>query len=235
MSDMDRQHVTETVATPKQYAFIGINGQPVLNDHFLTVANDAAPDTGIWTVVEDNDASVIREVSYNALTVIAGTGGTNDGYMSTVGKKEWDVLTVPSGITELHFKSKFKVADLTGEFGIGLLRSTITPTADNFDGTNIHGMTIHCDNDVLNFVSGDNTTAKEETAVTAYFSNGARVEIELVVTIGVYARCYINGTLRATHSTRYPNQNALMAAIASKNTNGVTTFMYNEYVEVWTE
>ncbi len=158
-----------TILTDKEKSFMGVNGQVPLNEYFGTVGQNA-PDTNIWTVVEDNDASV--QVFFSGGEIIcsvqAGTAATNDGYMFTNLSRNYDSIAA-SVLPSLIFNTRIKIVDLTGEAGFGLMDSdNNTPTADTFDTAAQRHATIHCDNDVVNFSTSDGTN--ETTDVSAFFS-----------------------------------------------------------------
>ncbi len=219
----------DAILIPKQKVFMGINGQVPLNEYFGTVGGSVAPDTAIWTVVEDNDASVqVFFSTTKGCLIIAGTVAANDGYMFTRSSRNYD--PTDSNIISLSLKTRLKVTDLTGEFGFGFMDSdNNTPTADTFDTAAQHHATIHCDNDIVNFSTSEGTN--ETTDVSAQFSDNTLVIVEIVITASD-VKLYTDGTLRATHSTRVPT-NYMYVAYAAKNTNGITTGIIVRYNETW--
>jgi len=215
----------------KEKAFIGRAGQHVLNEYFQNVDEAAVPDVSIWNVTEDNDADVV--INYNVVPsycrLHGGTGATDDCVIFTNTNLYWDANKY--GVTTIHWKSRIKASDLTGEWAIGLHNETMIPTADLYDNgvNNVAGF--KCNNDVVLACSSDGVL--ESNDVTAYFSDNAWVDLEVRWT-KANVIFLIDDTIRATHVTRRP-QKALQYILATKNTNGITTDLYSEYNEVWPE
>jgi len=213
----------------KEKIFMGGPGAPVINENFGNVAHNAVPDVAVWTVIEDNDATV--KVSIGAIVaciITAGTVAANDAVAHTQGKMTWRIGE--RVYNSLHWKSKFNVNDLTGEFGIGFVWH-----ASEADGFNFGTLSVAClygNNDVVNAVSDDGAVA-ERTDVSAYINEGINVTVEVILT-STDVKFYIDGTLRATHTNRVPEIDSVFC-MATRNSNGVQTILINHWVEVWPE
>lgn len=219
--------------TDKEKAFIGKNGQPALNEHFTTVAAGADPDTNYWTVVEDNNANIQILHGVNLIcNVLAGTVGANDAIAHTKDKITW--WSGGTDVSTLFFRAKFKVTDLTGEFSIGLAESSyagdVVGTWSN-TGTR-KAANIYGNNDTIYAHTADGTA--EATNISAYISNNTFVEVEIRVTFA-NTKFYLNGTLRATHSTNQAPSNTYAVNMSCTNANGITTSMSAYFIEVWVE
>lgn len=214
--------------TNKEKVFMGVPDYPAFSDYFSLVADGAAPDITYWTVVEDNDASVtvVSQINTN-LMVIAGTGATDDGYTSTLGKITWSLDDLGK---KLYANFTLAIGDLTGEGGIGFRQYGTVPTADLFDNVNRHAV-LHFDNDVISASTADGM-AEQNTDLSAFIVQGTYYNFRIVVDPGVDVKYYINDTLRATHNTNPPSRNVFFA-VASKNTNGITTTLYFSELEIW--
>lgn len=231
LDDIHDDIATISGLTAKEKAFMGKAGQPTLNEYFLNVAHGAAPDANIWTVTVDAGASVtiIYTTTPGFCSIGSGATPTNDATIRTAYKKMWSIGK--PGVTTLHWKSKFRINDLTGEAGIGFGEQNIL-TADGCDNAARYPCTIHCDNDVVRACSGNNY-GLDETDISAYFADNTYVEVEVRLTTSS-VKFYVDGTLRATHETNIPDFPLLFIA-AAKNTNGINTTLYIQNIEVWAE
>ncbi len=217
--------------TNEEMAYADLIGQPRLNDHFLEVANGAAPDASIWTLTIDNDGSLVTDLStlgQQSCKVKAGSAAANDAIMETINTKQWNLKSLGAKV----LKQKFTIycGDQTGEFGAGLLYFSQTGEANFMDGNTQHA-TIHCDNDVVSASSGDGG-ASEQTDITADFPQAGRNECEIIIDPGVSVKYYVAGALLATHTVRVP-QYTLRFVVCAKNTNGIQTELYIVGANVW--
>ncbi len=221
--------------TDKEKAFLGNAGQLVLNDYFNNVAPDAVPTANYWTFTQDNDATVDVKQNISPFYCLfnGGTGATDDCIMNTIGKRYYDVLI--DGVTTVYLKTRIKINDLTGEVGFGFVHAEVaSPPASDADDDASHVSTIHCDNDTVRACSSDHSGAPTFTDITAHFADNTWVDVEIRMT-ATQTLFLIDGTIRATHATDVPPGVVQQIFFATKNTNGITTDLYIQYVEVWTE
>ena len=187
--------------------------QPPFSDWFQRDANSADPNSDSWTTVENSGGSAIIENG--------ATDGTDcrllaDSESEQVAIHTEDkILFSPHKLgsnEELHFKTVIRVINLTGEHGIGMARNTTNATSVDFtDGA----MGIFVQNGVAEFRSDGSGGTYDSTAVTSYITANVDCEIEIVLTTSD-AKCYIDGTLRATHTTSYPDQYPLKLVFFAK-------------------
>jgi len=228
------ENLTTSLFTKKEKSLLGCRGQKGLMEWFNDVAEGGDPNTSNWAVVEDNDGTVTVEMSGKALgycRVLAGTGATNDSTINTNGLKTWNIAKVNGDVSSLRWESKLNIVDAEGEYAIGFGKAAVT-TADSYDGGTNWSAGIHVDNDIVRFCTDDGTTL-QATTISSYFTENTEITY-LVVLTATNVKLYINGSLRATHSTRVPS--GVMSFFAgAKNTNGVQSDLKLQYVHVWTE
>jgi len=213
---------------------VGKVQQPQLADFFSEIVSGSPPDTSKWYLVEDNDASVTVNVWTDEtiqLLNVAGTGAADNAIARTTnlivfGKKHKNPEDETTEV-ELTVRFLIKCADNTGEYAVGLASAISVPTADQYDSGTIHAAGLHCDNDTVRTVTDDGTTL-EATDVSAQVTQAAYHLIKIVLT-STDTKFYIDGTLRATHSTRVP-LGSFFFMNATKNTNGVTTSLKMPFV-----
>lgn len=222
--------ITTATLTAKEKAFMGVSGQSTLQDRWIT---GAGADATIWITTTDNDAIASTNQSPKQFLLRSGSAATNDAVIQTKGLREWnpDVMV---DATIIKFKTTLQIVDLTGEFGFGFIQSNLAATADSFDAVASRVVGFHGDNDTIETVTSDGSTA-ETNNVSAYFTDSTDVDIEAVYTVGTDVKFYIDGTLRATHTTNLPTGTGLQFAFASKRTNGIQTDLIIKYVEAWPE
>ncbi|KKL86351.1 hypothetical protein LCGC14_1945630 [marine sediment metagenome] len=217
------------VLTEKEKMFMGKYGQPALNEYFQNVANGVVPNPDIWTLTLDGVAGVIVQYGDPGfLNVYSGLGATDDAVASTIGKYLFDPTKLST--TTLNLKIDVKFNGVIGEFGFGLIDAGDVGTADRFD-QDINLMGIHCDNSVIR-ACNTNNGGGEFTDISAFITSGVPCEILIVYEIGVNIKFYVDGTLRATHTTRLPTHE-MQCNIATKATNGQNSVLHCYDVEVW--
>ncbi len=232
--------IRDHMLTNKEKAFSGARGQVTLSDRFQTVANTADPDTNIWTVVEDNDANVqALQGAALACNIQAGSVGANDAIMHTKDLRTWFAITGGESVGEfystLFFRVRFKVADLTGQFSVGLVDSTAAEgvvgtwtNTSTTDAANVYG-----NNDTVYFHTADGTA--QATDVSGSFTNNSMRDIEIRIT-SVDTKLYVAGSLVATHSTNpAPGPQTYSVNLSCTNANSIQTSLSVELVEVWAE
>lgn len=205
--------------------------QMVLNDSFLLGAEGAQPDATFWTTVQDAGATV--EILLSAVPVYlrlyAGVVGTEDAYVHGKDKIAWSIEHAEA--TEIHFRTRVRCADLTGQFGFGLMVQQFSDLAAEAWTTAQPHAGIKCDNDVVSATTGDGAV-EETTDISAHFTENAWLLIE-IISNSSDVTFYINGTLRATHSTRIP-VHSMSQNLGAKNTNGIATELQIQNVQIWT-
>ena len=206
-----------------------------MQEWFLNVADGADPDTDIWNVTETNDAAVTVDVydSIGFLKVLTGTADGNTAIVDTKDILAWNVNKTDGAISELHMKNIFRIIDLTGEVGFGLSAVSSPSNAENWDSPGGYVASIHVDNDTVNFCSSDGTTTEKTNAISWISTNNTWYTAEIIVT-ATSVKFYIDGTLRATHSTNVPAY-VQKFGVSARNTNSITSEIDVQYVHVWTE
>ena len=220
----------------REKAFMGIKGQKGLIDYFNTVGDNAAPDTNIWKVSIVGSSTSITDLrnSIGWLEMITGTAA-NDGSVVSSGNKR--TFSIKDGITTIYFKSRIKINDLTGSFGIGFIKSTALTTnpQDWANGVaNSRAAFFYCDNDVVLAQTDDGVGNTQTTDVSTYISTNATwYDIEIRISAS-NVKFYVDDTLRATHSTRVPSY-TWGVNIAVRNRNGINLELDTEHIEAWVE
>lgn len=218
--------------TDKEKAFVGSERYPVLKDDFSEVGNGAAPDATLWNVTTDNDGTLVTTYDPNGQRCVleAGTVNNNDTYMDTNTFRNFDLEQLVFDNKELHFKTRIFFNDITGMFGLGFLVFNIPASVDNFNVANRHMAVIYGNNDVI----ASNTTdgaVQETNNLSAYFSDGVAVVVEIIVG-AASVEFWIDGTLRATHSTRIP-LHSMVATLSARNQNGIQSIARADYALAW--
>lgn len=209
------------------------NVQPPFSDWFQRGSDGENPNSDHWSVVEDEGATVDLEYSATdgiQVLITSGTTATSDAAMHSKDKVHFCPNKLISGET-FHFKTRLRMNDLIGEYAFGLAAHIYVPEDNYFQ---VGGAGIFVDDDVVTFYSDGSGGTVESTAVTSYFADGTTVEVEIVITDSD-AKCYIDGTLRATHSTSYPDQYGVYLLFRTKNSNSTNSIMEVVYTSAWVE
>ena len=223
--------------TAKQLAILGasVSGSPALIEYVSDVAAAADPNTSKWNLTQDNDAIVTHIIGGNTeepFWIFTGGSGGNSCGISSGEHYAWGInYAIPP--TSIIMEGYTQFGDLTsrGYFGFtGVTSSLGDASVTARAGAEPSG--IYCDNDTVLAVSSDGTL--ESTDVSAYFSDGTKVKVKIVITASA-VNFFIDDTLRATHTTRI-SSNVLMAAAQSTNANGVqSNIRVYQGLTVWTE
>jgi len=225
--------IANSTLSMKEKVFGGLVPGQKFHDQFNIGADNAAPDTTYWAVVEDNDATVyLNTDSGDTLNVKAGTVGGNDAIAHSGGLISFSYSTDIT--TELHIRAGVKTQDLTGEWSFGLVEAvnaaldvTTWSNTGTIDGSNFYG-----NNNVEYAHSADGTA--EATDISA-FIDGTTQLFEIVLTSND-SKFYVDGILRATHSNNNPPYLITFCYnFSTRNTNGITTELTADFLEIWTE
>lgn len=214
----------------KDASLLGIGVVPGFQDFFLTVADEASLDTSIWNEQLDNDGTISVEqtdvVGY--MDVLAGTVNLNDTFAYTQNKRH---ISFKEGVTSLGIDGAVNFVNEEGSYLFALSNQSSGSDSTAVNGS-AHTAGIHCDNDTVNAYSS-NAVAGETTDISAFFAENTYVFVEIVITASD-VKFYIDGTLRATHSTRVPDY-VMFAVAAVRNKNGIQSQMKAQYTQAWGE
>jgi len=232
----DTETIIANILSAEEKSLLGIGVFPGFNDYFDTVANDADPNTINWSVIE-NTGTVNVENDTAALPgyLICNSGGAtgNDGLAHTKDKR---VFSLKNGVTTIHLKSYLIMnwAGQTGyECGIGfmeneqLISQVIDLIATAYEVAAIVSLTGN-----PNAYSSDGTTT-ELTDLSSYISDNTGFLLEIVISASD-VKFYVNGTLRATHTTNVPSS-VWQVCIGATCCNNIASITKSEYIKVWGE
>ncbi len=224
----------EGLVKEKELSMLGVKGQPGLNEWFMNVGHGDLPDVGTWLVLADGTGTVECKLAITDLgecRVIAGNVGDDDSSITTIDLIHWSPGRTDGDVNSLHFKSSFRIVDLTGEACLGLIVRGYNQ-ASQMDTVGAYAAGIHLDNDVMRAISSD-VAVVEETDISGHFTDDTDVILEVILTLDT-VKFYVDEVLRASHDTNIPLR-VLQAIAASKNTNAVLTELDLSSVQVWTE
>ena len=95
--------------SPKEKAFFGNAGQPVLNEYFLTELS--VLDATVWTITEDTGTiRVVHGLEPSYCEFDGGTGAGDDQVINTHDFKYWSATK--SEVTTVFWKSRIKTDDI---------------------------------------------------------------------------------------------------------------------------
>jgi len=220
----------------KEKSLLGIGVVPGFQDFFNTVANGAAPDSTYWSVVENGDGAVtILSVTpytpgfLQCYTVVTG----NDAIAYTKDKR---VVSLKNGVTTVCLKAYVNLswgcAGYEGKCGIGFTENDNIPAdTDILTGAAHEVASIVADAGVPKAFSSDGNTV-ESTDLSSYISDDTWFDLEIRITSSD-VKFYIDGTLRATHSTSVPN--SVWQVVASGTGENDTIKVKVEKIQVWGE
>jgi len=226
-----------SLLSDKEESLLGIGVFPGFQDYFNTVVNDGAPDTTFWNVLD---------TGMGAVEVINDTGGAPAGYLSCTGQTDGDdaiadtrdkvVFSIKDTVTTLHFKTH---AELTfGDdtiAGIGFVGNerTLGMVIDFYLANSEVATIVVKATDHKPYACTSDGTTLESTDLSAYITSGTWYDFEIIITASD-VKFYIDGTLRATHSTNVPSS-VWQLAIGAQCIDTGDSHAYVEYVQVWGE
>ncbi len=214
--------------TDKEKALLGMS-MPAINEWFLDKADGEPPNTDTWTAVEDDaDCHVVVSRTYSLRNAyVSSESASNDAVLHSRDKRHFS----PGGeFTKVCFESHCYIDDFTSAYGgLGFLGYSVgAPDATSFYNATVKKACLRyaASGVTAIYFSTDDGSAAENTALTSYISEDTWFTLKIVVTDSD-VKCYINGTLRATHTTRVPLDIFYAAAAARKNSNTSRIIMRN--------
>lgn len=221
----------------KDKSLLGIGVLPGFHDDFSTIANDAAPDTASWSVVENGGGSVTVENDLagkpGRLKCISGGTTGDDGIAHTADKR---MFSLKNSVTTLHLSARLKFditeAGVNTPGGIGFFHNEAPVSVLDLTENTKHVATIIVDGNTPRAYSTDGADA-EVTDVSAHISDNTLFDLEIVISASD-VKFYIDGTLRATHETRVPS-NVWCIVVAAQSVNTAQEYTYVENIKVWGE
>jgi len=218
--------------TDKEKALLGMS-MPAINEWFLDKATGEPPNTDTWTAVED-DADCYADIVITGGVCYGRVVSESDSNDAIIHSRDKKFFALNGGITSIFFEAYCKTINLaTAYAGWGLQEYDIAdPNCSSFFNSHNESAGLYQNGaGLINFVTTDGTAA-EQTALAAYISDNTWFTLKIEIT-ATYAKCYIDGTLRATHSTRVPSNVWYAAFAASKGSANANVYM--QKVQVWGE
>ena len=221
----------------KGKSLLGIGAFPGFQDFFDTIADEVNPNSTYWSVIENTGTVQSRNVTASAPGyIVCSSGITNgqDAIAYTQGKK---LISRKNGVTTVHFKmyGKFDwIAEATGvSCGVGLVENDLIPsdTSDLIGAGNEVASIVVKDSTPYAYTSDGNTA--ESTDLSSYISDDMLFTLEIRIT-NSNVKFYIDGTLRATHSTNVPIS-IWQLMLGATCVNSATERVFAQYVQLWAE
>lgn len=210
-------------------------GIPSLTDYFLDVANGAVPNAAKWNVTEIDANSTARAVISTAETPgylrVQQITTNVSSYIDTRDIYAW---SLKGGISEIHFSARIRTNVFAfRHIAIGLLEYDVADAiATNFNLAANESAAIIAKNDENFYANTGDGAALEQTDIKTYLTVNVWHDIEIIVTSSD-VKFYVDGTLRATHSTRVPDT-CYYAAVSVTRTLDDTRIDV-ENIKIWTE
>lgn len=221
--------------TNEERALLGLYLVKPLFERFTTMAQGAEPDSTIWTTVKDGanyTIMVMHGSDRNRIQMSAGDSDNNDIMAHTAGSR-WFIM---DGLETLHIEFAAAWSAFNGETAIGLSHQG-TCEADVWDSDTNDRVGIQADSGVVSCVTA-NASGVQTTDISAHVSaTSTYYQFDIRVTASD-VKFYIDGTLRATHTTRIPGSSStygMAFQIAAKNKGGVRNALYCTNIKVWGE
>ena len=217
--------------TDFEKAVLNLEVEPGLNETFLNVADNAVPDANIWTV--STGATCTVEVMMvdggESWCRLHSAQAANRAGIDTFASRSWTADR--EGVTEVHFLARFRVLDLTSNWGLGLAYhgATIYPGVWQFSNQAHAG--IYGDNDIVYTGSGDDVS-REVTDISAYVTtDNTWYDLKIVVTT-TDVKYYIDTVLVDTDTVNVPDW-PMAALVASELKNAVNADLDVEKIQTW--
>jgi|TARA_Y100000310_G_C20701301_1_gene830186 hypothetical protein len=224
--------------TDKQSSFLSGGAHPAFEDFFNTVANDADPDSSYWSVVENGGTVDVENDTASTPGFVKceddGNAGT-DGIAKTRNKF---MISRKGGITTVHLKAYLKF-DWTANSanpscGFGFIESDVDITdMDLIDDNTAEVATIGVKNNIVNAFSSDGSTT-ESSDLSSWATDNTWFTVEIRISSSD-VKFYIDGTLRATHSTNVPDSTWYIVFGSTNRDNANREYTYVQWVQAWAE
>lgn len=226
-------YVTPYFLSNKQNSILGLRGIKGFIDYVSTIADQAAPDPAIWVTTEVGGTVKVYSGTTDMSKCLINSGPAAGNY-ATISTMNLKCYCIKGDVKEIHLKTKFMHDDFTGRAFIGFAKTLVVDSVNNCIATVFNYQAgVIIDNDTLNYLSADGFAA-EQTDASGHITSQSTYYVLEVVLDKDCARFYLNGILRATHTTRYPFY-LLKAIIGTAYENVIASTLYWQYVEIWSE
>ena len=221
----------------KEKSLLGIGVFPGLREYFNNKTNDYPPNPAHWNVTEVNGVVAVKNTTAEVpgYIVCAETvNGIANMIATTNGKV---MISQKEPVTTIHVKSRIKfnygIVD-QAHVGIGFAEGD----AAIIDMASMVGAAFEVASIIQRETNGvfayaSDGVAVESTDLNAYVADNTWFDVEIVIS-GSDVKYYINGVLRATHSTNVPSS-SWQLVIGAKYQNEIGSKLCAQYVNLWAE
>lgn len=226
-----------SLLTAKEKSLLGIGFFPGFQDFFNTVTYGGDPSTTYWSVTENSGSVTVENASTENPGWVRASSGSltdNDGVLFSNNKM---TFSLKDGVTTIHIKTRIKFnfqAAATGQsccFGV-MANNVAVAYASRLSENGAHEAAIIVVNSIPTAYSGDGD-GHDTTDLSAYISDDTWFDCYIVISV-TDVKFYIDGTLRATHSTNVPA--AVWQIVLGATCIGSSyEHSYMEYIQVWAE
>ena len=219
----------------KEKSLLGLGVFPGFREYFDTVADAADPSTTYWTVVQTTDLVYVQNnvnVVPGYLTCSVRAVADDDGLVFSRDKK---IISLKYGVTTICLQGYIKFNwsnDAVPTCFAGLFDNDAAPASvnDMISANNVASIDVN--EGVPYSRSGNSGGVDETTNLSAFISDDTWFLLKIEITSSS-VKFYIDGTLRATHSTRVP-AGVYQIGIGATSNGNINT-VYAQYLEIWGE
>jgi hypothetical protein len=155
------------------------------------------------------------------------------GYSVISTAAKW-MYSIKGDATEIHFKTKFKMDDFTAQSGLGLVQTEWADDSTAFTSNNAaQNACLFINHDTVVFKSSSDVGYQDTDATSWITTQDTYYTLEIVVK-AASVDFYVDGTLRATHTTRVPHC-VLKGSVTCYNPGSAAATVSLQYIEMWTE
>lgn len=192
--------------TDEEKSLMGLGPITGLRDDFNLQADGADPDASIWTVIENGGTvNIVNNTAGQPGYVECDSGGVTGQDALAITQDKY-VMSLKNGITTLHLRAYLNMnwaGEAGAEIEFGVMENETTPAAVGSIGASGLGSAGVGAIGGIPYVMSADDVANEQTDVSAFVSDATGFWFEMVLGAASFL-FYIDDTLRATHTTRYP-------------------------------
>jgi len=222
-----------SLLSPKEKSLLGIGALPGFRSYFDKVADGAAPDDTVWTLIVTGGGTVTVQndtANKNGFLICASGAGADDDAIAC--SKDKRIFSIKAPVTTLHMVGRAKFvytnhAAITDCLGFVANEKALTECG-SFRALDAYAAAFVTYSNVPYACTSDGAVI-EETNLGVWIITGTWFNFEIVISV-TDVKFYINGTLRATHAARVPSSVWQMAVGATQN--GEAETVYIEYMDV---
>jgi len=216
----------------KVKSLLGLGPLPGMVDYFDTVADGADPETAVWSIVESGDGAVTVDTHTADVPGYVNLTVTQNTYEASMFTKDKRVFSLKGGATTLYFEAYvyFNEIGVNGKKGIGFVENDdATPDHTAFEGNN-HVAGFYVDDKAYSYSSTG--AANESSDLSGFISATTWYTLKIAITASD-VKYYVDGTLRATHTTRVPS--SVWQVVMAVGEDGADSGMKIQWINVWGE